>query len=162
MAIPDPDRLFDRLAPCLPGATVWVWRVGAGMGFLAAAVTVALGLFWAGGIALLIAVLAAGVGQALARRDGLEALPVLSLGLLLIPFGFAIAEPVRALAAMFLMLALSVLTVLTRGHVSLVTWLVAAAFLIACFFPSYFSILAYIFGIIVFIAAGQGAVQGQT
>jgi len=159
MPIPSPDHLFDRLAPRLPAAPVWVWRAGAGLGLLVAAGTIALGLFWAGGILLLVAVLAAGVGDALARRTGLVALPVLPLGLLLIPFGFAIAAPERALAAMFLMLALSVLAVLGRGYVSLVTWLVAAGFLAACVFPNYFSLLAYIIGVIVFIAAGQGVAK---
>jgi hypothetical protein len=156
MPIPHPDHLFDRLVTRLPGAPVWGWRAGAGIGLLAAAAaaTIALWHFWVGAVALLAGVLAAGTGEALARRTGLAALPVLPLGLLLIPFGFAIAAPERALAAMFLMLALSVLTVLGRGYVSLVTWLVAAGFLVACIFPNYFSLLAYIIGVMVFIAAG--------
>ena len=162
MPVPDPDHLFDRLAPRLPDAPVWGWRTGAGLGLLAAAGTIALGQFWAGGIALLVGVLATGVGEALARRDGLAALPVLPLGLLLIPFGFAIAEPSRALSAMFLMLALSVLAVLGRGHVSLVTWLVAGGFLLACILPNYFSIFSYSTGIIVFIAAGRSAMRDQS
>jgi len=69
---------------------------------------------------------------------------------------------VGALAAMFLMFALSVLTVLGRGHVSVVTWLVAAAFLIACIFPDHFSLLAYTIGVIAFIAAGQGVAREWT
>ena len=162
MSIPSPDHLFDRLAPCLPEAPVWGWRTGAGLGLLVAAGTIALGQFWAGGIALLVGVLATGVGEALARRDGLAALPVLPLGLLLIPFGFAIAAPERALASMFLMLALSVLTVLGRGYVSLVTWLVAGSFLLACILPNYFSIFSYSAGIMVFIAAGQSAMRDRS
>ena len=156
MPIAHPDHLFDRLVTRLPGAPVWGWRAGAGIGLLAAAATIALWHFWVGAVALLAGVLAAGTGEALARRTGLAALPVLPLVLLLIPFGFAIAAPESALAAMFLMLALSVLTVLGRGYVSLVTWLVAATFLLVCIFPSYFSLLAYIIGVMVFIAAGQG------
>ena len=60
---------------------------------------------------------------------------------------------------MFVMFALTVMTVLGRGHVSVVTWLVTAAFLIACIFPNYFSLLAYIIGSIAFIAAGQGVAR---
>jgi hypothetical protein len=158
MTIPNPDHLFDRLAVRLPGG-VMPWRLGAGAGLLGAAGVIAMGRFWVAAVLLLAGVLAAGVGEAMARRSGAAALPVLPLGLLLIPFGFAIAEPDRALAAMFLMLALSVLTVLRRGHVAAVTWLIAAVFLLACIFPNYFSLLAYIIGVMAFIAAGQGAVR---
>lgn len=160
MIIPNPDHLFDRLAARLTGG-VWPWRLGAGAGLLAAAVVIAIGHFWVATVLLLAGVLAAGVGEAMARRTGAAALPVLPLGLLLIPFGFAITEPGRALAAMFLMLALSVLTVLGRGNVAAVTWLIAAVFLLACIFPNYFSLLAYIIGIIAFLAAGQGAMRDR-
>jgi len=160
MTVPNPDLLFDRLGPHLPEVSAWGWRRAALAGLLAAAVAVALHHSRGGGALLLAGVLAAGAGEALARREGRPALPILPLGLLVIPFGFALAEPVRALAAMFLMFALSVLTVLGRGHVSVVTWLVAASFLAACIFPDHFSILAYAIGVIVFIAAGQGVARG--
>ena len=155
MTLPNPDLLFDRLAPYLPEVPAWAWRIVAGIGLLASAGVVALHHSWIGGVLLLAGALAAGAGEALARRHGKPALPVLPLGLLAIPFGFALAEPTRALAAMFVMFALTVMTVLGRGHVSVVTWLVTAAFLIACIFPNYFSLLAYIIGSIAFIAAGQ-------
>lgn len=159
MTLPNPDLLFDRLAPYLPEVPVWAWRTGALAGLLAAAMAVALHRPWLGGGLLLLGALAAGAGEALARQRRRPALPVLPLGLLAIPFGFALAAPDRALAAMFLMFALTVLTVLGRGHVSVVTWLVAAAFLIACTFSNYFSLLAYIIGVIVFISAGQGVAR---
>ncbi len=162
MPIPEPDHLFDRLAPALPAAPLWAWQTGAGVGLLAAAGAITFGQFWAGGILLLSGILAGGVGEALARRDGAAARPILLLGLMLIPFGFALVDPARALAAMFLMFALSVLTVLTRGYVSVVTWLIAAMFLLACMLPNFFSLLAYSIGVIAFIAAGQGAVRGRT
>lgn len=76
------------------------------------------------------------------------------------PFGFAMASPDRALAAMFPMFALTVLTILGKAHVSIVTGLTAAAFLAACIFPDCFSILAYTIGIIVFIWTGQCATKG--
>lgn len=166
MTVPNPEQLFDRLGPHLPPrlleAPVWAWRTVAGGGLLGAALAVALHHAWVGGGLLLAGTLAAGAGEALARRDGKPALPVLPLGLLAIPFGFALAAPDRALAAIFLMFALTVLTVLERGHVSVVTWLVAAAFLIACIFPDHFSLLAYIIGVIAFIAAGQGVAREWT
>jgi hypothetical protein len=61
---------------------------------------------------------------------------------------------------MFLTFALAVLTVLARGYVSAVTWLVAAALWLACLLPDYFSLLAYIIGVTAFVAAGQGVARG--
>lgn len=159
MTLPNPDLLFDRLAPHLPELPVWTWRTAAGAGLLAATPAIALHHPWIGGWLLLLGALAAGAGEALARQRRKLALPVLPLGLLAIPFGFALAAPDRALAAMFLMLALTFLTVLGRGHVSVVTWLVVTVFLTACIFPNHFSLLAYIIGVIVFIAAGQGVAR---
>jgi hypothetical protein len=158
MTIPNPDLLFDRLG--LPQVPVWGWRTGAGVGLAGSAVAVALHHPWPGGILLLAGCLAAGAGEALARREGKPAVPILPLGLLAIPFGFALAEPDRALAAMFAMFALTVLTILDKAHVSVVTWLTAAGFLAACIFPDRFSLLAYTIGVIAFIAAGQGAAKG--
>ena len=161
MTVPNPDLLFDRLGPRLPEVPAWAWRTAAAGALLAAAVAVALHHSWVGGVLLLAGVLAAGAGEASARREGRPALPILPLGLLLIPFGFALAEPGRALAAMFLMFALSVLTVLGRGYVSIVTWLVAAAFMVACILSDHFSLLAYVVGVMVFISVGQGVARGQ-
>jgi hypothetical protein len=159
MTIPDPNLLFDRLR--LPQVTVWGWRAGAGLGLLGAAVAVALHHPWPGGVLLLAGAFAGGAGEAVARREGKPAAPVLPLGLLAIPFGFGLAEPGRALAAMFVMFALSVLTILGRAHVSVVTWLITAAFLVACIFPDRFSLLAYAVGVMAFITAGQGAARGR-
>jgi hypothetical protein len=83
---------------------------------------------------------------------------VLSLSLLAPPFGFGLADPSRALAAMFLTTALAVVTVVRRGEVSVVYWLAGAAFVLSCIFPNWFSLLAYLIGVICFIAAGQRAV----
>lgn len=166
MTLPNPDLLFDRIGPRLPpralDVPVWAWRTVAGAGLLAAAMAVALQHPWVGGGLLLAGALAAGAGEALARRDGKPALPILPLGLLAMPFGFALAAPDRALPAMFLMFALTVLTVLGRGHVAVVTWLVTAVLLVACIFPNHFSLLAYIIGVIAFIAAGQGVARERT
>ncbi len=162
MTIPNPDLLFDRLGRGLPEVPAWAWRAAAGGGLLGSAAAVALHHPRPGALLLLAGGLAAGAGEALARREGRPSVPVLPLGLLVIPFGFALAEPVRALAAMFVMFALTVLTVLGRAHVSVVTWLTAAVFLAACIFPDRFSLLAYAIGVIAFIAAGQGIAKGQS
>ena len=166
MTLPNPDQMFDRLGPHLPPrlleVPIWAWRTAAGTALLAATISIALHQPRLGGGLLLAGALAAGAGEALARQRRKLAVPILPLGLLALPFGFALAAPDRALAAMFLMFALSVLTVLGRGHVAVVTWLVAAAFLIACIFPDHFSLLAYIIGVIAFIAAGQGVAREWT
>ena len=112
-----------------------------------------------GGAALLLAgTTTAGAGEARARRDGKLGLPILPL--LAVPFGFAMAAPDRALAAMFAMFALTVLTILGKAHVFIVTWLTTAAFLAACIFPDCFSIFTYTIGIIAFIFTGQCAAKG--
>lgn len=157
MTIGHPDLLFDRLR--LPRVPVWGWRAGAGGALLGAAVAVGLHHPWPGGALLLAGCFAAGTGEAVARRQGEPAVPVLPLGLLAMPFGFALAEPGRALAAMFVMFALTVLTILGRAHVSVVTWLTAGGFLAACLFPDHFSLLAYVIGVMAFIVAGQGAAK---
>lgn len=115
-----------------------------------------------GGAALLLAGTTAGAGEARARRDGKLGLPILPLGLLAVPFGFAMAAPDRTLAAMFAMFALTDLTILGKAHVSIVTRLTAAAFLAARIFPYCFSIYTYTIGIIAFIFTGQCAAKGWT
>ncbi len=80
MTLPNPDLLFDRLAPYLPEVPAWAWRIVAGIGLLASAGVVALHHSWIGGVLLLAGALAAGAGEAVARRHGKPALPVLPLG----------------------------------------------------------------------------------
>ncbi|OJT96754.1 MAG: hypothetical protein BGN82_05405 [Alphaproteobacteria bacterium 65-7] len=162
MALSIPDRFFSRLAPALPDAPAWVWRAGAGVLLLAGTGAVAVRHAGIGGGLLLAALLAEGLGQARARSAGLPAGVTFPLGLMLPPFGFALADPARALAAMFLTLALAVLTVLRRDDVSAVIWLAATALLVACLLPDHFSLLAYLTGIVCFIAAGQGVARRQT
>ena len=152
MAFPTPEALLVPLASRLPPHPAWLLPALAGAGLLAAAGAVALHHPWIGAGLLLAGLAAAGLG---------EAQRVLTLGLLAVPFGFALADASRALAAMFLMLALTVLTVLERGHVSLVIWLAAAGLLLSCLFPDRFSLLAYLIGVIAFIAAGQGIAAGR-
>jgi hypothetical protein len=151
--------LFQRLAQSLPKIPVRGWQALGGAGLLAAAAVIALHHPWVGAPLLLTGALAAATSEALTRPDRKRGVPVLILGLLAVLFGFGLADPSRALAAMFAMFALTVMTLLGGSFVSAVTWLAVAAFLTACFLPSSFSLLAYIIGILAFIAAGQGVAK---
>ena len=162
MALPIPDILFDRLAPRLPEIPAWGWRTIGSGGLLAASACIALHHSWLGAGLLLVGAIAAGAGEALARREGRPVVPVLPLGLLTVLFGFGLAEPIRALAAMFLMFALTVLLLLGGAGVAAVIWLTVGAFLLACFLPYSFSLLAYLIGILAFISAGQGIAKGRS
>lgn len=71
-------------------------------------------------------------------------------------FGFALAVPARALAAMFLMFALSVFTLLSGPRIRLIHWLAAVGLVLACLLPNHFSLFAYIIGITCFMKVGQG------
>src|SRR5436305_212318 len=112
MAFPTPEALLAPLAARLPPHPAWLLPGIAGAGFAAALGAIAFHHAWAGAGLLLLALAAAGLGRA-----GL----VLSLGLLALPFGFGLADPSQALAAMFAMFALTE-TVVGRGYVSVVTW----------------------------------------
>ena len=84
-----------------------------------------------------------------------------------IAFAFALAAPDRALAAMFLMLGLVARTAAESGARSAMSVPVAVAtglvgkcelfvtFALACLFPDWFSIAAYLVGILCFVSAGS-------
>jgi hypothetical protein len=87
-----------------------------------------------------------------------------------VPFVFALAEPDRALAAMFLMLALVARAAVVGadppakppGAPSVIEWgaqllgksEIFIAYALACFFPSWFSIIAYALGVTCFVMTG--------
>ncbi|HEY0300856.1 MAG TPA: CDP-alcohol phosphatidyltransferase family protein [Rhizomicrobium sp.] len=119
------------------------------------------------GLGFLVAArLADSLDGAVARRTGptvAGATLDIVLGLIataVVPFAFALAEPERALAAMFLMLGLvaqagagtvpSAAPPLLLGRSEF--FIVFAA---ACIFPQWFSLIAYIVGILCFLAAGR-------
>ena len=156
MNFPMPEPLFDRLAPRLPPVPPLGWTVLAGIGMLAGTAAVAWRHPWIGAGLLLTGFLADGIAQARARRMDVGAPALLPPGLLLVPFGFALAAPERALAAMFLMFALSILTWFGPRRVRLIHWLVALGLLLACLLPDYFSLLSYLLGIACISKAGQG------
>jgi hypothetical protein len=156
MNFPMPEPLFDRLAPRLPPVPPLGWTMLAGLGLLVGTGAVAWRQPWIGGGLLLVGFLADGIAQAEARRTAAGVPALLPPGLLLVPFGFALAAPERALAAMFLMFALSILAWLGPRRVRLIHWLVALGLLLACFLPDYFSLLSYVVGIACFAKAGQG------
>lgn len=156
MVFPRPEALFDRLALRLPPLPVWAAGTVAGTALLSGTVAIAFHHAWIGAALLLAGFAADGMGQALARRDSRTTIPLLPFGLMLALFGFALADPARALAAMFLMFALGVFALLPGPRIRLIHWLAAAGLLAACFLPDRFSLLAYIIGIAYFVKTGQG------
>lgn len=159
MECPRPEAGFDYLAARLPALPPTVMRAAAGAGLLAGIVTIAWRHPWIGGGLLLVGFLADGLALALLRRVETSARPLLPFGLLAAPFGFALTDPAWALAAMFLMFALSVHLLLCGvplNRVRLIHWLAAAGLLLACVLPDRFSIIAYLVGIACFASAGQG------
>jgi phosphatidylglycerophosphate synthase len=95
-----------------------------------------------------------------------------------VPFAFALAQPDRALAAMFLMLGLVMragAAVGVRPGKTGVTAVVLdqtgmlvgkselfIAFALACVFPAWFSVIAYVVGILCFVAAGSRVATAVT
>jgi hypothetical protein len=159
MNFPMPEPLFDRLTPRLPRVPALAWTATAGVALLAGTGAIAWQHSWIGGLLLLIGFLADGMGQAGGRRTGAAAPSMLPPGLLLAPFGFALVQPDRALAAMFLMFSLSILTWFGDKRVRLIHWLIALGLLLACLLPDHFSLLAYVIGIACFAKAGQGVAR---
>jgi hypothetical protein len=151
-----PEPLLDRLAPRLPRVPASAWIALAGLALFAGTGALAWYHTWIGGALLLVGFLADGVGQAVARQTRAAMPALLPPGLLLVPFGFALAQPERALAAMLLMFSLSVLMWFLENRVRLIHWLVALGLLLACLLPDRFSLLAYLLGIACFAKAGQG------
>jgi hypothetical protein len=158
-----PNALFDRLAARFPGVPAAALSAGAMAGLLAATGAIAFHYPLAAAPLLLAALAADGWGQAEARRQGQQVSAATPLGVLVVPFGFGLNEPSRALAAMFLMLGLSVLTsqraLAGRRGIRWMHWLAGAALIAACLLPDRFSILAYLVGIACFVAAGQGVAR---
>lgn len=81
------------------------------------------------------------------------------MALLLPPFAFAIADPSRALAAMFLMFGLAVWAMAGRAHQSWLILLTTLGAISAALRPYHFSALAYLIGVMAFVLAGEGPVQ---
>ena len=156
MNFPLPEPAFDRLAPRLPPVPPLGWTMLAGLGLLVGTGAVAWRHPWIGGGLLLVGFLADGIAQAEARRTATRVPALLPPGLFVVPFGFALAAPERALAAMFLMFAFGILAWFGPRRVRLIHWLVALGLLLACLLPDYFSFLSYVVGIACFAKAGQG------
>ena len=73
-------------------------------------------------------------------------------------FGFALADPTRALAALLLVTGLAVLVGLKAAvgdGVHTIKLAIITAYSTACLFPNWFSVIAYLSGIACFILAGS-------
>lgn len=160
MIQPDARLLFDRAAP----------PPRAGAGLLAAAMlalagataAIARGYPVPGGGLLLAGLLLDGLAGAALRRAGpgpfarLAQAPVM---LFLPAFGFALADPSRALAALLLVTGLAVLTSLRENNLDNVKIGVGAGYVLGCIFPNYFSITAYVIGVACFVLAGRSVAR---
>lgn len=81
------------------------------------------------------------------------------IALLLPPFGFALAMPTRALAAMFLLLGFAVWAIAGQARPGWLILLATCGYGAALLLPSYFSLFAYLIGVMTFVLAGEGAVR---
>jgi hypothetical protein len=158
-------RLFDRLAARVPGVRPSALAACALAGLLAGAALVAFHCPAWGAPFLVVALGADGWGQAEGRRCGHVVRAASPLGLMLVPFGFALHDPAWALAAMFLVLALAVFTTqwtLAGGAgMAGLHGLAGGGLILACLLPNYFSVIAYLVGIASFIASGQQALAQE-
>ena len=162
MRADDCKTLFDRLAAPLAVrhfAPMLGLSVAAG---LAATVLIARSLFLPGLVLLALAPVLDGVAGALARRGGGSPLLAAPLILFLPAFGFALADPTRALAALLLVTGLAILVSLRAAigqGVDTIKLAVIAAYAAACLFPNWFSVIAYLSGIACFVLAGSTAAR---
>jgi hypothetical protein len=162
MPLPRPVPLFARLAGRWPGLPAVPLSATAFAGLLAAAGLIAFHHPLPAAPVLLMAMVLDGWGQAEARRQGRRVSAALPLGMLVVPFGFGLDAPSEALAAMFLLLGLSVFTsqraLAGRTGIRSMHWLAAAGLMMACLLSKYFSLVAYLIGIACFVATGQGLI----
>lgn len=106
-----------------------------------------------------LVLMALGMTGPRARESGLSAALILVV-LAALPFAFALNDPVRALAATFLLFAMiaggaaSLFANADRSLAVVDTALCTGAFVLACLFPSWFSLIAYVLGLLCFVAAG--------
>jgi len=99
------------------------------------------------------------LAAASARQSGQDEIVVTAFDAICfagVPFAFALADPSRALAAVFLMFGLAArlasALLSTRSLIGNTEILIAVA--IACAFPDRFGIVAYVLGVLFFVAAG--------
>lgn len=169
---PPLDLAARRLAAFGLGADVLtVLGFVIGLGAIAA---IAFGHAIAGLGLLLASRLCDGLAGALARQEGETALGAFldaALDLIVLaglPFAFALADPSRALAALFAMFGLAVsgvarlaaeLFAARRGIAARIgtlteSSLIVLGFALACLLPDRFSIVAYLVGVLCFVVAG--------
>lgn len=180
------DRLIRRYAPnalAVPATRILVTGIraqplalaGLAVGFAAvpfvahAAYLAGLGLIMAGGLLNLLASAVARLVPAKASEDFLaRTLEVVWSAS--VPFGFALAQPERTLAAMFLMLGLVARTAAMTAAAPTTTGIAGEAkeygadlvgtaeltvvYAALCLFPHWFSIAAYALGIACFVMTG--------
>lgn len=151
-----PQTLLRPLAARLPAAAAPVLAGLALAAWLAASAAIARGQGWAAATLGLAGLVLDAVAQA---RGGEGRLPPLAL--FLPAFAFALHDPSRSLAAMFLVVALAIWVSQqpSGSSVGNAKIGVGAAYIAAFLLPDYFSLLAYLVGVTCFVLAGQGVVR---
>lgn len=170
------ERPMAAVAGRLPAGLQanWVTLAGAVAAF-AGLVLIGRGLYLWGLGAIVVNRLLDGLDGAVARRTGHTDLGAYldavfdTLFFASVPFAFALADPTRAIAASFLIfgsmgagasawiyMAFACRAGMVTTPVASVaeSLLMATGFAIACIFPPWFSIVAYVLGFVAFIAAG--------
>lgn len=152
-------QVAARFAAFGIGASVLI-AAGFVMG-LAAMPLVAAGHSWIALPVLLSGLVFAAIGRTNAgQRGGLLSATLDLIVFASVPFGFALADPGRALAASFLLfglIALGAASLIANAERTLAeTDRIACivAFALACVFPLWFSLVAYALGIVCFAVAG--------
>ncbi len=90
-------------------------------------------------------------------RGGYPAAPILeALNFAALPFGFALADPAVALAAVLMMFGLSAvaMSALKFGRGWVAHTELSIAFAVACLVPDHFAIVAYVTSVLCFVSAG--------
>jgi hypothetical protein len=152
-------QVASRLAALGAGASVLI-AAGFVVG-LGAMPLIATGHSWIALPVLLFGLVLAMIGRTNAGQRGRSLSATFDLIVFAgVPFGFALADPGRALAASFLLfgsIALGAASLVANANCTLAETdraACVAAFALACVFPLWFSLLAYALGIVCFAAAG--------
>jgi hypothetical protein len=146
-------RLLDAVASRI-GARGKVLDIAAFCIGLGAVVLIARHFVWVGLAVFLAARLLAAVATHAAGDDAAEVFAVVAFAAL--PFAFALDAPVRALPAIFLLFGMiaNAAARLKFGPSPIGAAELFGAFLLAALLPDWFGLIAYVTGVLCFVAAG--------
>ena len=130
--------------------------LGAFIASLGAVPLIALNHDWIGLVLFAVTRIVAAVAARASKEDAATSSVLDAVAFAALPFGFALGDPSRALAAVFLMFGFVALFAasLKFGRAFLAEAELVIIFLVVCLFPDRFGIVAYIAGVLCFVAAG--------